>query len=115
VRETAARARDTVSLGLEHVSGSDVGRARRLLAETPVHDLFRIGYSLTLELGRRAQALERDAIVDPALDALLAPRPLYPCELDQPPSGGARPFRSVADVRAAAAFVEHLEHEVRTE
>jgi hypothetical protein len=115
VRETAARARDTVSLGLEHAADGNLERARRVLVETPVHELFRTGYSMTLELARRAQALERAAVVEPALDALLAPRPLYPCELDQPPSGGARPFRTVADLRAAATFVEHLEHEVRTE
>jgi hypothetical protein len=115
VRETAARARDTVSLGLEHAAGGDLGAARRVLVETPVHELFRIGYSLTLELARRAQALERAAVVEPALDPLLAPRPLYPCELDQPPTGGARPFRTIADLRAAAAYVEHLEHEALTE
>jgi hypothetical protein len=115
VGEVAARARDTVSLGLEHASGGDAARASALLGETSVHELFRIGYGLTHELGRRAQALERAAVIDPSLDSLLEPRPLYPCELDQPPTGGARPFRTVADVLAAGAFLEHLEHEVRTE
>jgi hypothetical protein len=115
VRETAGRARDTVSLGLEQAAAGDVAQATRLLAATPVHELFRIGYGLTREVARRAQALERAAVVDPSLDALLEARPLFPCELDEPPSAGSRPFRSLKDVRAVAAFLEHLEHEVRTE
>lgn len=102
VREIAARARDTVALGLEHASASDIARATGVLAKTSVHELFRIGYALTHELGRRAQALERAAVIDPSLDALLEPRPLFPCELDHPPIAGARPFRAVADVQAAA-------------
>lgn len=115
VRETAARARDTVSLGLEHAAGADPARAAHVLVTTSVPELFRVGYTLTLELARRARSLERAAVVEPALDALLAARPLYPCELDRPPSAGARPFRTLADVRAADRYLARLEAETRAE
>lgn len=108
VRETTARARDTLSLGLERLSDGDLARATALLARLDVDEVFRVGWSLTASLGRRARELERRAIVDPDLDAVLAARPLFPGGLDVPPSAGDRPFRSVADLHAVDAYLTDL-------
>jgi hypothetical protein len=108
VRETTARARDTVSLGLDRLTGGDVARARDVLARVGFVELFRLGYSLTAELARRARALDRAGVIDPNLDALLGPRPQYPRALDPEPVAGERPFRATADVRVMEAYLGSL-------
>jgi hypothetical protein len=109
VHAASVRARDTISLGLDWTSDGDPAHARAVLATTPVVDLFRVGYSLTAALGRRAVRLEREGVIEPVLDPLVEPRPLFPRALDPQPRDGARPFRSVADVRAADACLTALE------
>ena len=113
VRETTARARDTVSLALDHLSGGDVARAAALLSQAGFVELFRVGHSLTAQLARRARVLDRADVFDPNLDALLEPRPLFPCGLDAEPTAGERPFRSVADVRVVEAYLGTLEDPTR--
>lgn len=109
VREVSARGRDTISLGLEWTAEGDVARARSILEATPLAELFRTGYSLSARLGRRAVALDRAGVIDPSIDPLLEPRPLFPCALDPVPTAGARPFRSVADVAAVEAHLAGVE------
>lgn len=109
VHDASARARDTLAVGLEQLAAGDVGRAKAVLATIPLARIFATGYSLGAALGRRARALERAGVVDPGLDPLLEPRPLFPCALDHPPTAGARPLRSVEDVRAVEAFLAELE------
>ena len=108
VRETTARVRDTLSLGLERLSGGDVREAALLLARVEVDEIFGVGWSITAAVGRRARELERQAIVDPDLDAMLTPRPLFPRGLDPDPEAGERPFRTLADVRTAEAYLTDL-------
>ena len=109
VRDTTARARDTVSLALDHLGGGDVARATELLSQVGFVDLFRVGYSLTAALARRARVLDRAGVIDPNLDALLEPRPRFSRGLDPEPAGGERPFRTVADLRAMEQLVATLE------
>jgi hypothetical protein len=108
VRETTARVRDTLSLGLDHLAGGDPVRATALLAHVSLMDLFRVGYSLTLGPARRARALEREGVIDPNVDAMLGPRPLYPRALDAEPMGGERPFRTVGDLRRVEAYLDEV-------
>jgi hypothetical protein len=108
VRETSARVRDTVSLGLEHAADGAVGRAEGLLRTVPLLTLFRIGYSLALPIARRGQALRGAGVDDPDLLPLLEPRPLFPRALDVPPLAGARPFRTRTDVESIDARLREL-------
>jgi hypothetical protein len=112
VRDTTARARDTVSLALDHLTGGDLARATALLSEVGFVQLFRVGWSLTVALARRAHALDRAGVIDPNLDALLGPRPLYSQGLDPEPTGGERPFRTVADLRVMERLVADFEKSV---
>jgi hypothetical protein len=109
VREVTARARDTLSLALDRLGGGDVVAATALVERAPLVDLFRAGVSLVEPLVARARALDRAGVIEPNLDALLAPRPLFPCGLDPQPTAGERPFRTVADVAAVDAYLGDLE------
>src|SRR6185503_7876114 len=109
VRETTARVRDTLSLGLDRLAGGDGGRAVDVLTQVALTDVFRVGYSLTAALARRARALDRAGVIDPNVDALIGTRPLFPGALDAEPVGGERPFRSVADLQIVDDYLTDLE------
>src|SRR6185436_11846369 len=109
VRETTARVRDTLSLELDHLAGGDGGRAVDLLTQVALTDVFRVGYSLTAALARRARALDRAGVIDPNVDALIGARPLFPGALDAQPVGGERPFRSIADLDVVDVYLKELE------
>jgi hypothetical protein len=109
VREATARARDTISLGLEHLSGGDLAGATALLSTGNLLDLFRVGYALVAKLLPLARALDRAGVIDPNLDALLEPRALFPCGLDPAPTAGMRPFRTVQDVLGVDEYLHQLE------
>jgi hypothetical protein len=110
VRELSARVRDTLSLGLEHVATGDVGRGRAILAQTGLVELFGVGFSLTIDLARRAKALDQPTTFDPTVDSLLQPRPMFPCALDPSPLAGERPFRTVADLRTVEAYLAEAQN-----
>ena len=110
VRLASQHAAATVSLGLEHLCAGRLDRAGAALSSVSLTRLHRLGHSLTLRLGRMARLVAPRALTagEPSqsvLEALLRARPLYPEVLDQPPGGGARPFSSLRELRAAA---EHL-------
>lgn len=105
VRDTLSRAHDTLSLGLEQVSGGDLERATVALERAPLLFVFRVGFSLTVDLARVAKRRRDAGDLDPNLDPLLETRPLYPRGLDDPPGGGTRPFRTLADVARADRFL----------
>jgi hypothetical protein len=109
VREATVHARDTLSLALEHLSDGDVARASAFLPRMPLVDLFRVGWTLVADFAVRARRLDRAGVIDPDLDALLGPNPLFPGGLDATPTAGERPFRAVADLRVVEAFLRGLE------
>ncbi|GBD26131.1 hypothetical protein HRbin30_01460 [bacterium HR30] len=106
VRAVSSRALATLSLGLEYLAEGSVEAAQAVLARTPLVTIFRVGFSLTAELGRLAQRVYQRGIDDPNLDPLLAKRPLFPRAFDTPPFAGGRPFRSLADVAAVRQYLE---------
>jgi hypothetical protein len=111
VRDVTARARDTLSLGLDRLTGGDVAAATALLDRAPLVDVFRAGASLVADLAGRARALDRAGVIDPTLDPLLEPRALFPRALDPEPVAGERPFRTVADLAAVDAYLRDLERD----
>src|SRR5262249_8099876 len=109
VRETTARARDTLSLGLDRLSAGDVAAAVTLVERVPLSDVFQLGWSLVADLARPAHAPDRAGAIDRTLDPLLEGRPLFPCGLDPTPSAGARPFRAVDDLRIVETYLRGLQ------
>lgn len=108
VERTVARARDTLSLGLEVLADGDLDRGRATIERLGMVELFRAGFSLTVDLQRRAKALRAAGVDDPDLLPLIAARPQYPRALDDPPFAGERPFRTPLDLQRVAARLDAL-------
>lgn len=116
VRAVVERTYVTLNLALEYLVGNDREGAGRCLREAYVEQLFRLGFSLTLRLQRRARALQ-DSAIGPYLDrnfrALVSPllqrRPLFPEVVVRPERGGMRPFGNLREVRLVEEWLDRLE------
>lgn len=107
-------ARDTLSLGLEHLARGDATLAASLLVGAPLKRVFQVGASLALRLKFRADRLVKSGRVSlprvsnvlfdrPYAEMLVGvrrKRPQYAEALDSPtaPETGFRPFRDRRDV-----------------
>ncbi len=109
----------TLSLGLETLSRGDLTVATELLAKLTLEKIFRIGFTLTLQLQRLCKtlltqgqvrlpntpALLLDAPYDALCRSLAEKRPQFALELDGK-AAGSRPFQSLADIARAAQALE---------
>lgn len=121
VRRTVARVGQTLNLALEFLAGSDPQRAALLFRQSYYEHLFRLGFSLTLRLQRRAQVVARSK-AGPFLDrpfralaeALVRNRPAYYEGLDDGGRrGGERPFTTLDEVRRAEEALADVEAQCR--
>jgi hypothetical protein len=119
-RASAERARDTLGLGLEYLTGGDPRRAAAVVRDIPFRQAFQTGFSLGLRLRHRADRLaarplarvdgqwmlwpEQAAVVG----ALRRARPMraLPVEGAEPV-----PFRSLAEIRHAERELERAEQQ----
>lgn len=116
IREATERVFVTLNLALEHLVGSDGERAGHCLRGTYAEQLFRLGFSLTLRLQRRARALQ-GSVIGPYLDRvyrsmltpLLQRRPQFPEVVVRPERGGMQPFASLREVRLVEEWLDRLE------
>ena len=105
-----------LNLALEWLADQDVAAARKFLADCYSEDLFRLGYSLTLKLQRRATVIAR-ARVAPYLDhkaracvAALSEHPsLFFEGVTDATRGGTRLFSSLAEIHAVDHWLERME------
>ena len=119
-RASAERARDTLGLGLEYLSGGDPRRAPSVVRETPLRQVFQTGFSLALRLRHRAERLAsrplsridgqwllwpEQALV---VGALRRARPMraLPVEGAEPV-----PFRSMSEIQHAERELERAEQQ----
>ncbi|MBZ4415954.1 DUF6178 family protein [Myxococcus sp. RHSTA-1-4] len=121
-RQAAEMVRDYLSLGLEHLTGADPGRATDVLHETPPRRIFQVGFTLTLQLKFRADRLMRapGAMLEgvlmvlpeeaAAIHALRRKRPRRALRVE-----GAEPvpFRSLREVAATEALLARAEAQVQ--
>jgi Family of unknown function (DUF6178) len=120
IRQASERARDTLELGLEYVSGGSPARAVEVVrAETSRH-LFQVGFTLSLSLQQRAERLARKPLVRIGAEYLLWPdvaaavvelrraRPLRALKVE-----GAEPvpFRSLREISETEALLGRAEHQ----
>lgn len=111
-RAAMERVRDTLALGLEAVCRGNAGQGPRALATVALGRLFGAAIGTVERLRRLAATLARTGprALDPpwreTVLALSSRPPLLSRALDDPPADGARPFRSLDDVRRATAALE---------
>jgi len=108
VRGALERALGYLSMGLEYVSRGDLGRAEEALRTIALVRLFRVGVSLTLQLGKLAKTLQKQAagrLEHPWNDFVDALSEGVP-RLHLPDEAVPRNFKSVADIRHAAKLLE---------
>jgi hypothetical protein len=108
----------TLDLAIERLAQGDDDRGAAALRTIPLVRLFRLGVSLAGKVKRLALTLRREgpfrargfelAETDDGtvLEAVTRLRPMFPRILDDPPAGGERPFRRLADVARAVAAIE---------
>ncbi|MCU1279039.1 MAG: hypothetical protein JWM53_2585 [bacterium] len=122
-KQALARAVAYIGLGLEYLSRADVTRAGQALGSVALERIFRLGFSLTLQLKTLADTLVKSGGVNPielptpwddVMRALRQRRPEYPRALDEPAADGTRHFASLADVGRAAAALERVAKMVHT-
>ncbi len=120
VASVLGRVAATLDLAVEFLSRGDEAAGVTAVRRVSVTKLFRLGVSLVGKLHKLARSLERDspfAVLRPAIDlwepedaeviaALTRLRPIFPCQLDHPPSAGERPFASLRDLATATAAIE---------
>ncbi len=105
-----------LNLALEWLAGEDVAVAGKCLADCYSEDLFRLGYSLTLRLQRRAAAIGRTSVA-PYLDqkaracttALGGHPPLFFEGVTDATRGGTRLFAALAELHAVERWLERME------
>ncbi len=116
-KEALTRAVAYVGLGLEYLARGDATRGGQALSSVALERIFRLGFSLTLQLRTLAETLVKKGGVNPValespwddvMRALRQRRPEYPRALDQPPADGTRHFATLADVGRAAAALEKI-------
>jgi uncharacterized protein DUF6178 len=116
-KEALARAVAYVGLGLEYLGRGDATRGGQALLSVALERIFRLGFSLTLQVKTLAETLVKEGGVNPieletpwddVMRALRQRRPEYPRALDEPPADGTRYFATLADVGRAAAALERI-------
>ncbi len=121
IRRASERARDTLELGLEYLSGGSPERAVEVVRQENSRHVFQVGFTLGLLLKQRADRLARrpmarldgqlllwpDAAA--AVEALRRPRPLRALRVE-----GAEPvpFRRLREVHETEALLGRAEHQL---
>ncbi|MCD6498008.1 MAG: hypothetical protein J7M25_06840 [Deltaproteobacteria bacterium] len=113
------RMRRYLSLGLEHLTGRTPEKGPMVLASVSVLRIFRVGFSLTLDLkrlilqltrvGRISLAPSGATLLDPPWDelsvALTRRRPAMVRAFDNPPGDGTRAIKTLADVAHVVSLI----------
>ncbi len=115
VRRVSELARDYLNLALELLTGGDASAASDVVRETPLKDIFKVGFSLTLQLKHRVDRMAQEPMARigqtwlaldeerSALEALYRRRPLKALKVD-----GAEPvpFRTRRELAESEALLD---------
>ncbi|HKK00585.1 MAG TPA: DUF6178 family protein, partial [Desulfuromonadales bacterium] len=104
------------NLALEYFAESDVVAAREMLMSCYMEHLFRVGFSVTLQLQRRAGQIASCPIA-PYLDgpfralveALRRRKPCFFRGIESADQGGERPFATLREVRMTEQWLDRLD------
>ncbi|PLX86496.1 MAG: hypothetical protein C0617_00865 [Desulfuromonas sp.] len=109
-----------LNIALEHLSGGDLGKAQDLFDGVGLEYLFRLGFSLTLDLQQRSRKVRRSALgpyLDGPFRALVAgldrKKPQFFSGIEDESRGGERPFANLSDLSRAGQWLDRLEVQQR--
>ena len=117
IRRFSEQARELLNLGLEHLCGGDPAWAADVVRDQTLKRAFQVGFSLTLQLRRKTEALAQEpgskfagawlALDDEvrALEALLRRRPMKALKV---PGAEPVPFRSRRELDESAALLDRV-------
>src|SRR5512133_728951 len=97
-----------LNIALEYLCRGDETKGAEILAGEYLKNLFRLGFSIVLELKFKAEKLadtNSDYATGKALSGLKSPRPLYYRGLDADGIDGYRGFREMQDVTTMSDFL----------
>lgn len=116
VQEETGDVYRNLNIALEYLCGDDAERAARLFRDTYLQPLYRLGFSLTLALRRRAVPVKKSAIgpfldgpFRALVDALDQKKPRFFEGIENVTRGGERPFGNLHDLRLAGEWLDRLE------
>jgi hypothetical protein len=120
VREAMAEVYRNINLALEHLAGSDAEKAARFFSDVHLQALFRLGFSLGLDLRKRARDLETSPIgayLDGPFRALVAALncriPRFFEGIEDSSRAGERPFAELRDLQLTGEWLDRLETQRR--
>lgn len=99
-----------LNIALEFLCCGDETKGVEILSGEYLKNLFRLGFSIVLDLKFRAEKLtdtDGDYATGKALSGLKSPRPLYYRGLDADGVDGYREFREMQDVKTISDFLMH--------
>lgn len=109
-----------LNLTLEFVAGQDVDQAADIFNSVYYEYLFRLGFSLTLQLGRRARKILAaplgpylDPPLRPAVDALRRDQPKFYLPLEGGIRAATRHFSTLKELELAKSLLDRLELQER--
>jgi hypothetical protein len=117
IRRVSEQARDWLNLGLEHLCGGDPSRAADIVRDQTLKRVFSVGFSLTLVLKRKAEAMASEQgarfadtwlAMDEetlALQALLRKRPMKALKV---PGAPPVPFRFRRELAESELLLERV-------
>lgn len=118
LRRLSEHARDTLELGLEHLTGGEPDQAGEIVRARTLREIFQIGFSLTLKLKRQVERLAQEPgsrfaetwlVLDDeaaALTALMRRRPLKALKVPGAEPVSFRSKRELAEVDGLIARVK---------
>ncbi len=116
VTNVVAKVDAYLNLALEWLADDDVDVARNCLVECYCEDLFRLGFSLTLRLKRRADLLKKSTVVayldqnaQTCLSALGQYPPLFFEGVADPTLGGTRLFATLGEIGMVDQWLGRME------
>jgi hypothetical protein len=95
-----------LNIALEYLCGSDEAKGVQIISGEYLKNLFRLGFSLVLDLKFAADKLEdSDYATGKVLSGLKSARPLYYRGLDADGVDGYREFLEIQDVKTMSDFL----------
>jgi hypothetical protein len=95
-----------LNIALEHLCQGDETKGAEILVGEYLKNLFRLGFSIVLDLKFKAEKLtDTDYAAGKALAGLKSPRPLYYRGFDADAVDGYREFREMQDVEIMSDFL----------